>query len=95
MCIHTLFNSQDRSITSSVSLEDNSPLPQVFFWTKNGKKIDILGSDGKHKKTSIHNPSLTIFNVTHDDAGSYELNATHSLGSTTSDKIVLGIVIFV
>lgn len=77
----------------SVSLKDNSPSREVFFWTKNRKKIDILGRVGK-MKMSIHNPSLTIFNVTHDDAGYYELNATHSLGTTTSDKIVLGKVIF-
>lgn len=93
MCIHTRSNNQDRIITLSVSLKDNSTSRQFFFWTKDGKKIDIFGRDGK-MKMNIYNPSLTIFNVTHDDAGSYELNATHSLGTTTSDKIVLGIVIF-
>lgn len=91
MCVNTKFNSRDRSITLSVSLKDESPLCNVFFWTKNGQKIKIHRSDAKYLRGSIHYPSLTIFNVTHDDTGCYELNAKHSLGTTTSDKIMLGI----
>lgn len=39
------------------------------------------------------NPSLTITNVGADDAGEYKVTAVNAVGSTTSEVIVLGILV--
>lgn len=43
---------------------------------------------------SIDDPSLTIFDVNSNDAGSYQLIATNTIGSTASASIVLSIALF-
>lgn len=70
---------------------DDSPGILETFWTKNEKKIEPEKSGGKLSETSNDTPSLTIRNVSPDDAGEYRLTATNAVGSSTSDVIVLGI----
>lgn len=72
---------------------DDSPdiLETLTFWTKNEKKIVPEKSSGKLLSEIINDtPSLTIRNVSPDDAGEYRLTATNAVGSSTSDVIVLG-----
>lgn len=71
---------------------DDSPdiLETLTFWTKNEKKINPEKSVGKLSEISNENPSLTIRNVSPDDAGEYRLTATNAVGSSTSEVIVLG-----
>lgn len=64
------------------------------FWTKNGVGIDIQRMGRKYSKISTGNPSLTINNVNQQDAGSYQLIAVNSVGSTVSDTVILGIYTF-
>lgn len=72
---------------------DDSPGILETFWTKNEKKIDPEKSGGKLSEISNDTPSLTIRNVSPDDAGEYRLTATNAVGSSTSDVIVLGILV--
>lgn len=72
-----------------VFLYEEHPEIQTLFWSKNGQKLDSRGIGGKYSEVSINNPSLTIFDVNHHDAGSYQLTATNAVGSTQSDAIVL------
>lgn len=72
---------------------DHSPGILKTFWTKNGEKIDIEESNGKLSETRFDNPSLTITNVGPDDAGEYKVTAINAVGSTTSEVIVLGILV--
>lgn len=72
---------------------DDSPGILETFWTKNEKKIDPEKSGGKLSEISNDTPSLTIRNVSPDDAGEYRLTATNTVGSSTSDVIVLGILV--
>lgn len=72
---------------------DDSPdiLETLTFWTKNEKKIVPEKGGGKLLSEIINDtPSLTIRNVSPDDAGEYRLTATNNVGSSTSDVIVLG-----
>lgn len=76
-----------------MSLYDDSPDILEVFWTKNGKKIDTLGSGGKLSEITIDdNQTLTINKVCPYDAGLYQLTAVNAVGST-SGEIVLGNVI--
>lgn len=77
----------------SMYFYDDSPGILETFWTKNEKKIDPEKSGGKLSEISNDTPSLTIRNVSPDDAGEYRLTATNAVGSTTSDVIVLGILL--
>lgn len=70
---------------------DELPAVQDVFWTKDGKKIDTNGSGGKYSEVTIQDPSLTIVDVNHHDAGSYQLTATNAVGSNKSEVIILGI----
>lgn len=73
---------------------DDSPGILQTFWTKNNKRINTRESKGKLSETRTDNPSLTITNVGPDDAAEYKLIAINAVGSTTSDAIVLGSLIF-
>lgn len=69
---------------------------QDVFWTKNEEKIDVLSHEKKYSEVSVEDPSLTIFDVNPNDAGSYQLTAINAVGSTQSDAIILGInIIFI
>lgn len=72
---------------------DNSPGILKIVWTKNGEKINTEESDGKLSETRTDKPSLTIRNVSPDDAGEYQLTAMNAVGLTTSLDIVLGILV--
>lgn len=63
---------------------------QEVFWTKNGVKIDFRESGVKYSGFDIEDQSLTIHNVNHQDAGSYQITAINSVGSTSSDIFVIG-----
>lgn len=78
-------------LISEIFLYDKHELENVF-WTKNGEKIDTFAETNncKYSKVSIDNPSLTIYNVSHHDAGSYQFTAFNAVGSTKSDIIRLG-----
>lgn len=73
-------------------LYENSPDILKIFWTKNEQKLD-QANDGRFSEVSIYDPSLTIRDVKHDDAGEYRLNATNAVGTTRSEVIFLGILI--
>lgn len=62
-------------------------------WFKNGVKIDIQRRGGKYSKISTGNSSLKINNVNQQDAGSYQLIAVNSVGSTVSDTIIIGMYV--
>lgn len=66
-------------------------LPEIktIYWTKDGQKIEPEEGGEKYSDVNTKNPSLTIYNVTRHDAGTYRLTATNVVGSTSSD-IVLG-----
>lgn len=63
--------------------------PENVFWSINGKEIDNSKSKVKYSEVTIKDPSLTIFNVNEDAAGSYQVTASNAEGSTQSDVIVL------
>lgn len=61
---------------------------------KNDEKINLEESSGKLLEMSSDISSLTIRNVSPGDAGKYQLTAINAVGSSTSDVIVLGTVLF-
>lgn len=95
--IMTSFNTniKDRSVKliGNLYVYDDSPGILETFWTKNEKKINPEKSGGKLSEISNEIPSLTISSVSPDDAGEYRLTATNAVGSSTSDVIVLGILV--
>lgn len=73
---------------------DDSPEIVETFWTKNSIKINTEESGGKLSEISNKdNLALAIQNVSPGDAGEYKLTAINAVGSSTSDAIVLGILI--
>lgn len=78
-------------MTGNLIIYDDSPEIQDFFWTRNDEPIKLEETDGKLSETRTDNPSLTITNVSPDDAGEYQLTAINAVGSCTSEAIVLGI----
>lgn len=81
-------------LIAKVFSSDKASVIEEVFWTKNGENIDIERRERKYSKISTGNPSLTINDVNQQDAGSYQLNAVNSVGSTMSDTIILGIYTF-
>lgn len=86
-------NIKNRSVKliGNVFINDDSPGIFDTFWTRNKKKIKSEESGGKLFEAYIDSPTLTIKNVSPDDAGEYQLTATNAVGESTSDVIVLGI----
>lgn len=87
---------ENRSVKliGNVYVYDDSPGILQTFWTKNDKSINTRESKGKLSETRTDNLSLTITNVGPDDAGEYKLTAINAVGSTKSDAIFLGNLIF-
>lgn len=83
-------NIKNRSVKliGNVFIYDDSPGILEIFWTRNDERVKYEESDGK---LFIDSPTLTIKNVSPDDAGEYQLTATNAVGSSSSDVIVLGI----
>lgn len=81
-------------LIAKVFPSDKTSVIEKVFWTKNGVGIDIQRMGRKYSKISTGNPSLTINNVNQQDAGSYQLIAVNSVGSTVSDTVILGIFTF-
>lgn len=79
------------TLSGNVFLFPDSPLIREAYWTKDGKKIDIEESGGR-LSLDTENRKLIIKHVSKEDAGNYKLTVTNSVGSTTSDAIVLGIL---
>lgn len=88
-------NIKNRSVKlmGEVYFFDNSPGILKTFWTKNDEKINTEKGGGKLSEMITDNPSLTITNVGADDAGEYKVTAVNAVGSTTSEVIVLGILV--
>lgn len=86
-------NNKNRSVKliGNVFIYDDSPRILDTFWTRNGKKIKSEERGGKLFEVYIDSATLTIKNISPDDAGEYKLTATNAVGSSTSDVIVLGI----
>lgn len=78
-------------LIGKVFVNNRSPKIQNINWTKDGQDIDSEEEEeAKYSKQyTQNNPSLTINNVNHNDAGSYQLTATNAVGSSFS-QIVLG-----
>lgn len=63
------------------------------YWTKKvakESKEDFIGTSNTRYKVNTNDRSLTITDVDTNDAGTYRLNATNPVGTTTSEAIVLG-----
>uniref|UniRef100_A0A8W8NZT4 Ig-like domain-containing protein n=1 Tax=Magallana gigas TaxID=29159 RepID=A0A8W8NZT4_MAGGI len=75
-------------LIGKVSVTDRYPLVHTVYWTKNGEKIDTITGGRKFSKVTIKNPTLTIHNVNHQDAGSYQLTAINAVGSNKSDIVL-------
>lgn len=90
-----IINDENRSVTligKDSATGENSKVHTVY-WSKNGEKINHRVGERKYSKVTVQNPSLTIYNVNHQDAGSYRFTATSSAGSNESE-IVFGKVVF-
>lgn len=88
-------NNKNRSVTliGKVSATGENSKVHTFYWSKNGEKIDNKVGERKYSKMTVQNPSLTIHNVNHQDAGSYRFTAITSAGSQESE-IVFGNIVF-
>lgn len=86
-------NIKNRSVklTGNLIIYDDSPGIQDFLWTRNDEPIKLEEFDGKLSETRTDNPSLTITNMSPDDAGEYQLIAHNAVGSCKSEAIILGI----
>lgn len=73
-------------------MSDDSPDIKNIFWSKNGEKLDIQGSGGRLSGVTIDDPSLTIGNVSQEDAGKYQLTAINAVGPNDSAVISIGML---
>lgn len=76
------------TLIGDVSVINRYPKVHTVYWTKNGEKLNTQSLRGKYSKVNVKNPSLTIYNVNHQDAGSYQLIATNAVGSDKSDIVL-------
>lgn len=91
-------DNENRSVRlmGEVSTIGKNPPVHTVFWCKNGVKKDTKARRRISVHVSIRNPSLTIHNVSLEDAGSYRLTAI-SYAGTTESEIVLGsfVIVFI
>lgn len=88
----TDFMNRSIKLNGAVFVSDDSPGIQEVFWSKNGEKIDIQGSGGRLSGVTIDDPSLTIRNVSQEDAGKYQLTAINAVGPNDSAIISIGML---
>lgn len=90
-----IINHKNRSVTliGKVSVAGENVEVHTVYWSKNGEIIDNKVGDRKYSKVTVQNPSLTIHNVNHHDAGSYRFTAISSAGLNEGD-IVFGNIVF-
>lgn len=86
----TDFMNRSIKLNGAVFVSDDSPDIQEVFWSKNGEKIDIQGSGGRLSGVTNDDPSLTIRNVSQEDAGIYRLTAINAIGQNNSVVISIG-----
>lgn len=91
----TVIRNKSVKLVGNVFVYDGSPDILEVFWTKNGEKIDPQGSGGRLSAVTVDDPSLTIRDVGHIDAGEYKLIARNAVGTTSSDIIAIGILIYI
>lgn len=87
----TVIRTKSVKLVGDVFVYDGSPDILEVFWTKNGEKIDTQGSGGRLSAVTVDDPSLTIRDVSHTDAGEYKLIARNAVGTTSSDIIAIGV----
>lgn len=92
--LETNIKSRSVKLIGNIYFYDDSPGIIETYWKKNDEKINLEESSGKLLKMSSDISSLTIRNVNPGDAGKYQLTAINAVGSSTSDVIVLGTVLF-
>lgn len=90
----TVIRKKTVKLVGNVFVYDGSPDILEVFWTKNGEKIDTEVSDGRLSTVTVDDPSLTIRDVSHTDAGEYKLIARNAVGTASSDIITIGILIY-
>ncbi|XP_055999938.1 uncharacterized protein LOC130048001 [Ostrea edulis] len=92
LSVHDETRILEKSVTliCEMTVPDNSPKVSEVFWTKDDKKIDIPGREGKYSGGSIADPSLTIKAVSLKDKGIYQCYASNLMGHMWSEKIHLG-----
>lgn len=90
-----IISNKNRSVTliGKVSATGENSKVHTVYWSKNGEKINHRVGERKYSKVTVKNPSLTIHNVNHQDAGSYRFTAITSAGSQESE-IVFGNIVF-
>lgn len=91
----TVIRNKSVKLVGNVFVYDGSPDILEVLWTKNGEKIDTQGSGGRLSTVTVDDPSLTIRDVSHIDAGEYKLIARNAVGTTSSDIITIGILIYI
>lgn len=91
----TVIRKKSVKLVGNVFVYDGSPDILEVFWTKNGEKIDTQGSGGRLSTVTVDDPSLTIGDVSHIDAGEYKLIARNAVGTASSDIIDIGILIYI
>lgn len=92
--LETNIKSRSVKLIGNIYFYDDSPGIIETYWKKNDEKINLEESSGKLLKMSSDISSLAIRNVNPGDAGKYQLTAINAVGSSTSDVIVLGTVLF-
>lgn len=91
----TVIKNKSVKLVGDVFVYDGSPDITEVFWTKNGEKIYTQGSGGRLSTVTVDDPSLTIRDVSHIDAGEYQLIARNAVGTTSSDIITIGILNYI
>lgn len=74
-------------LIENVSVIDGYPAVNSVNWFSNVEMMDIQAGGRIHLTKSDKNPSLSIHNVNHQDAGSYRLTVTNAVWSDNSDIV--------